>query len=256
MQTPSKAPWAIEFRDVYKSFRRPEERTLKEFLPAFVLGRGFSHSLDVLRGITFRVERGEALGILGRNGSGKSTVLKLVAGVTAPTAGEVLVAGRISPLIELGAGFHPELSARDNIFLNGSILGMSRREVERRLDAIIEFAELQAFVDTPVKRYSSGMYARLGFSVAVHADPDVLLVDETLSVGDTAFQEKCMAKMTEFKQAGVTIVLVSHALDVVQRFCDRAILLEDGHIAAEGAAAGVVEEYRRRSGTAAPVNTP
>lgn len=248
--------YAVAFENVYKSFRRPEETTLKHFLPALVLGRGFSHPLEVLRGVTFRVERGEAFAILGRNGTGKSTILKLIAGVTAPTAGDVLVAGRVSPLIELGAGFHPELTARDNIFLNGSILGMSRREVERRFDDIIEFAELQAFVDTPVKRYSSGMYARLGFSVAVHANPDILLVDEVLSVGDTAFQAKCMEKMTEFKRSGVTIIIVSHGLDMVERFCDRAILLEGGHVAVEGAAAEVVREYRRRSGVAAPVSAP
>jgi ABC-type polysaccharide/polyol phosphate transport system ATPase subunit len=183
------------------------------------------------------------MGIIGRNGSGKSTVLKLIAGVTAPSEGEIFVYGRVSPLIELGAGFHPDLTGRENVFLNASILGMSRKEVLARFDEIISFAELWEFVDTPVKRYSSGMYIRLGFSVAVHSDPEILLVDEVLAVGDAAFQEKCLAKMQEFRSQGVTIVLVSHSMELVEEFCERALLLNGGGVLADGAPTEVVKRY-------------
>jgi ABC-type polysaccharide/polyol phosphate transport system ATPase subunit len=166
-----------------------------------------------------------------------------MAGVTAPSSGEVYVGGRVSPLIELGAGFHPDLTGRENVHLNASILGMSDREVNEQFDAIVAFAELEEFIDTPVKRYSSGMYMRLGFSVAVHSQPDALLVDEVLSVGDAFFQEKCLAKMNEFQANGVTIVVVSHDPGLVERFCDRAYWLEHGRLMAEGPARSVVQEY-------------
>jgi ABC-type polysaccharide/polyol phosphate transport system ATPase subunit len=189
------------------------------------------------------VAHGETFGIIGRNGSGKSTILKLIAGVTAPSEGKVLVHGHVSPLIELGAGFHPDLTGRENVFLNACILGMSAKAIRARFEDIISFAELWEFIDTPVKRYSSGMYIRLGFSVAVHSDPDILLVDEVLAVGDAGFQEKCLAKMREFQSRGVTTVLVSHSLDMVQEFCQRALLLDGGHIAATGAPAEMARQY-------------
>ncbi|MEE8346431.1 MAG: ABC transporter ATP-binding protein, partial [Dehalococcoidia bacterium] len=192
---------------------------------------------------SFRAERGEILGIIGRNGSGKSTVLKLIAGVTAPSEGEIMICGRVSPLIELGAGFHPDLTGRENVFLNASILGMSRKEVLARFDEIISFAELWDFVDTPVKRYSSGMYIRLGFSVAVHSDPEILLVDEVLTVGDAAFQEKCLTKMREFQARSVTIIVVSHSMGLIQDFCERALFLSGGHLLADGAPAEVIQQY-------------
>jgi len=183
------------------------------------------------------------LGIVGRNGSGKSTVLKLIAGVMAPTTGEVHVHGRVSPLIELGAGFHPDLTGRENVFLNASILGMAGRDIAAKFDEIVEFAELREFMDTPVKRYSSGMYMRLGFSVAVHSQPDILLVDEVLAVGDAVFGEKCLEKIREFQSCGVTIVIVSHSLDTVKQFCDRAILLSHGHMLEDGAPNDVISRY-------------
>lgn len=242
----------IEFRNVSKRFRLHEGRTLREFVPALLKGRGFSEPFYALRGVSFSVARGETLGIIGRNGSGKSTILKLIAGVMAPTSGEVHVRGRISPLIEVGAGFHPDLTGRENIFMNASILGMTNREIRERFHEIVSFAELWEFVDTPVKRYSSGMYVRLGFAVAVHSDPDILLVDEVLSVGDIEFQEKCMAKMREFQRQGVTIVVVSHGLEMVREFCHRAIWLDSGHIMADGDPRHVVSEYERAALGPAP----
>jgi len=236
-------PPAIELAEVSKRFQLQEGRTLREFVPALLRGRGWSPPFYALRDVTFSVARGETLGIIGRNGSGKSTILKLIAGVTAPSEGEIGVYGRVSPLIELGAGFHPDLTGRENVFLNASILGMSRKEVSARFDEIISFAELWDFVDTPVKRYSSGMYIRLGFSVAVHSDPEILLIDEVLAVGDAGFQEKCLAKMREFQSQGVTIVLVTHSMGLVQDFCERAILLSAGRLLADGAPAEVVQSY-------------
>ena len=236
-------PPAIELVGVSKRFQLQEGRTLREFVPALLRGRGWSPPFYALRDVTFSVARGETLGIIGRNGSGKSTILKLIAGVTAPSEGEIGVYGRVSPLIELGAGFHPDLTGRENVFLNASILGMSRKEVSARFDEIISFAELWDFVDTPVKRYSSGMYIRLGFSVAVHSDPEILLIDEVLAVGDAGFQEKCLAKMREFQSQGVTIVLVTHSMGLVQDFCERAILLSAGRLLADGAPAEVVQSY-------------
>ena len=235
---------AIEFTQASKRFQIQEEKTLREFVPALFRGRAFSPPFYALQDVSFRVARGETLGIIGRNGSGKSTILKLIAGVTAPTEGEITICGRVSPLIELGAGFHGDLTGRENVFLNASILGMSRKEALARFDDIISFAELWDFVDTPVKRYSSGMYIRLGFSVAVHSDPGILLIDEVLAVGDVPFQEKCLAKMREFQSRSVTIVMVTHGLEGMEDFCHRAILLDGGRIIADGDPREVVQHYR------------
>jgi ABC-2 type transport system ATP-binding protein len=234
---------AIEFLDVSKRFVLEEGSTLREFVPALLQGRGWHPPFYALRDVTFSVNRGETVGIVGRNGSGKSTCLKLIAGVMAPSDGEVHVHGRVSPLIELGAGFHPDLTGRENVYLNASILGMTNRDIRARFDEIVGFAELYEFMDTPVKRYSSGMYMRLGFSVAVHSDPDILLVDEVLAVGDALFAEKCMAKIREMHQRGVTIVIVSHSLDMIREFCERALLLSGGHLVEEGEASRIVDDY-------------
>ncbi len=236
-------PLTIRFDGVSKRFQLREGTTLREFLPAIFKGQGWSEPFHALKDVTFSIARGETVAIIGRNGSGKSTILKLIAGVMAPTVGDVRVSGRVSPLIELGAGFHPDLTGGENIILNGCILGMSGKEVRERFDDIVAFAELRDFIDTPVKRYSSGMYMRLGFSVAVHSDPGVLLVDEVLSVGDAAFQEKCLAKMHEFQSRGVTIVLVSHSMELVERFCQRVMLIDGGHLVEEGPPQAVIPRY-------------
>jgi ABC-type polysaccharide/polyol phosphate transport system ATPase subunit len=197
-----------------------------------------------LKDVTFDVKRGEALGIIGHNGAGKSTILKLLSRITTPSAGEITINGRLSALIEVGSGFHPELTGRENIYLNGSILGMLRRGITEKLDSIVEFAELQQFIDTPVKRYSSGMYVRLGFSIAAHLEPDILLLDEVLAVGDAAFQQKCLQRISELKQNGTTIVFISHDLRAVQKLCDRVILLKKGKIEADGDPAETIALYQ------------
>jgi ABC-type polysaccharide/polyol phosphate transport system ATPase subunit len=197
--------------------------------------------------VSFEVRRGEALGIIGHNGAGKSTILKLLSNITTPTSGEITVNGRLSALIEVGSGFHPELTGRENIYLNGSILGMRRREISRKLDSIVDFAGVRQFIDTPVKRYSSGMYVRLGFSIAAFLDPDILLLDEVLAVGDAAFQLKCLERITELKRAGTTIVFISHDLGAVERLCDRVLLIERGEVAASGAPRDVIADYQRRA---------
>jgi homopolymeric O-antigen transport system ATP-binding protein len=200
-----------------------------------------------LKDITFNVSTGEALGIIGHNGAGKSTILKLLSRITTPSAGEITINGRLSALIEIGSGFHPELTGRENIYLNGSILGMLRRGITQKLDSIVEFAELRQFIDTPVKRYSSGMYVRLGFSIAAHLDPDILLLDEVLAVGDAAFQQKCLQRISELKQNGTTIVFISHDLRAVQKLCDRVILLKKGAIEADGDPTETIATYQSSS---------
>ena len=234
----------IEFDSVSKRFQLREGRTLREFMPAFLSGRGWSPPFYALHDVSFSVEQGETFGIIGHNGSGKSTLLKLIADVMAPSEGVVRVSGLVSPLIELGAGFHPDMTGRENIFLNASILGMPNRKIGARFSDIVAFSELAEFIDTPVKRYSSGMYVRLGFAVAAHSDPDILLVDEVLAVGDASFQQKCFDKIREFQRQGVTIVLVSHALSLVEQFCHRALLLDHGRVTAEGSPQDVVHRYR------------
>ena len=199
--------------------------------------------LWALRDVSLRLEAGESVGLIGHNGAGKTTVLRLLAGITRPTRGHARTRGRLASLINLGAGFHPELSGRENIFLNGVILGLSRREVKARFDEIVEFADLGPYIDTPLKRYSSGMYARLGFAVAAHVDPDVLLVDEVLSVGDVAFQDRSIRKMLSFRDSGRAILFVSHNLSAVEMMCQRAIWLDHGSVRQAGPTAAVVRAY-------------
>ena len=200
--------------------------------------------MHALKNISFKINRGETVGVIGKNGAGKSTLLKLMAGVSSPTAGSVKITGRISPLIELGAGFHPELTGKENIFLNGVILGMEEKFLVDKFQEIVDFSEIDMkFIYTPVKYYSSGMYMRLAFSVAVFTQPDILLVDEILSVGDTAFQAKCFKKMDEFKKLGVTTIFVSHALETVKSFCSRVIYLKDGKVEFDGDVMEGIKKY-------------
>jgi lipopolysaccharide transport system ATP-binding protein len=205
-----------------------------------------------LRDVSFTVRRGEALGVIGPNGAGKSTLLKILSEITAPTAGEVRLYGRLSALIEVGSGFHPELTGRENIFLSGSILGMRRAEIRARLSDIIEFAGVGGFIDAPVKWFSSGMYVRLGFAIAAHLDPQILLVDEALAVGDAEFQQKCYARIDALRGAGATIVLISHDLCGIERLCDRVLLMQQGRVTADGPAAEVVTTYRHFTASASP----
>ncbi len=196
-----------------------------------------------LRDVSFEVERGEALGIIGHNGAGKSTLLKLLSSITAPTRGEIAICGRLSALVEVGSGFHPELTGRENIYLSGSILGMTRSEIAAKVDSIIEFAGVGDHIDMAMKKYSSGMYVRLGFSIAAHLDPDILLLDEVLAVGDAAFQRKCLDRISELRAAGRTIVLISHDLAALARLCDRAMLLQNGRLVLTGSPRKVIDEY-------------
>jgi ABC-type polysaccharide/polyol phosphate transport system ATPase subunit len=240
---------AIEVRGVRKTYRRYGRRrqfaTLKSaLLSGRVLGDlRPDETFDALKGVSFDVASGKTFGIVGRNGSGKSTMLKLIAGIGRPTEGTVAVKGRLSALIELGAGFHPEISGRDNVYINGMMLGLSKREVAARFEEIVSFAELEEFIDAPVKTYSSGMYLRLGFSVAIHVDPDVLLVDEVLAVGDEAFTHKCLDKFAELRRRGRTVLLVTHSLDLVTRFCDEALWLDGGVARMQGDPKRVVDAY-------------
>jgi ABC-type polysaccharide/polyol phosphate transport system ATPase subunit len=243
-------PTAIEVRDVRKLYRRYGRRknfgTLKSaFLMGHVLaGLKPDATFEALKGVTFDVPAGRTFGIIGRNGSGKSTMLKLIAGIGKPTAGTVRVDGRVSALIELGAGFHPEISGRENVFINGMMLGMSKKEIAARFDDIVRFAELEEFIEAPVKTYSSGMYMRLGFAVAINVDPDVLLVDEVLAVGDETFTHKCLDKFAELRRRGRTVLLVTHTLDMVTRFCDEALWLDQGRVRAQGDPKRVIDTYR------------
>jgi len=208
---------------------------------------GFARRQDefwAVRDVSFAVAEGETLGIIGHNGAGKSTILKLLSSVTVPTSGEIRIYGRLSALIEVGSGFHPELTGRENIYLSGSILGMRRREIADKLERIIEFAGVRDFIDEPVKHYSSGMYVRLGFSIAAHLEPDILLLDEVLAVGDAAFQSKCLDRIKELHRQGRTIVFISHDVGAVERLCDRVILLKQGQVMATGPAAEVIAAYQ------------
>jgi ABC-type polysaccharide/polyol phosphate transport system ATPase subunit len=237
---------AINVTKVYRRYARKKQfATLKSALLKGSLIRDLQpdETFPALRGVTFSVPKGCTYGVIGRNGSGKSTLLKCVAGITRPTSGTIKVDGRISALIELGAGFHPEISGRENVFINGIMLGLSKREIQRRFDEIVEFAELKDFIDAPVKTYSSGMYMRLGFAVAIHVDPEVLLIDEVLAVGDQAFTVKCLDKFAEFRRRNKTILLVTHSLDLVEKFCDRALWLDKGKTLAEGEPRRVVAAY-------------
>ena len=240
---------AIQVRDVHKIYRRYSRRKQFATLKSALLSGSVLNDLrpdavfEALKGVSFDVAKGTTFGIVGRNGSGKSTMLKLIAGIGKPTAGSVRVRGRVSALIELGAGFHPEISGRENVYINGLMLGLSRREIAARFDDIVRFAELDEFIDAPVKTYSSGMYMRLGFAVAINVDPDVLLVDEVLAVGDEAFTHKCLDKFAEFRRRGRTILLVTHSLDLVTRFCDQALWLDSGIVKADGDPKRVIDAY-------------
>lgn len=249
------------FQNIFKKFRKGEGYdSLRDLIPGLFkntfVNRGESgltgKEFWALRDVSFRVGRGEALGIVGPNGSGKSTTLKLLSGILKPTSGTIQVKGRISALIEVGAGFHPDLTGKENIFLNGAILGMSKVEILKKMDAIVDFSGISGFVDTPVKRYSSGMYARLGFSIAAHVDPEILLVDEVLSVGDFTFQGKCIRRMNEILKNGTTVIFVSHNMESVLSLCSRAILLVNGQITREGNPGEVIGEYYKTGGIWVP----
>src|SRR5688500_1498565 len=240
---------AIDVVNVSKVYRRYAQKRQFATLKSAILEGSLlgdlkpDETFQALRGVSFKVPKGCTYGVIGRNGSGKSTLLKCVAGITRPTEGEVKVDGRISALIELGAGFHPEISGRENIFINGIMLGLSKKEILHRFDEIVEFAEMQDFIDAPVKTYSSGMYMRLGFAVAVHVDPEVLLVDEVLAVGDQGFTHKCLDKFAEFRRRNKSILLVTHSLDLVEKFCDEAHWLDKGTTKGEGDPKRVVAAY-------------
>jgi ABC-2 type transport system ATP-binding protein len=233
----------VRFENVSKRYHYRDGNTLKELLPKFLRGQGAPTTFDALHEVSFSVAQGETVALVGTNGSGKSTALKIVAGVTRPSSGTITVIGRVAALLQLGAGFHPDLSGRENIFLNACILGLTDAQTRAALDAIVDFAEIEQFLDSPVKHYSSGMYVRLAFSVAVHAEPDILIVDEALSVGDQAFQAKCVARIRKMQEEGVTLLFVSHSPTMVTQFCDRAILLHHGNMLTEGPPEDVLARY-------------
>lgn len=237
----------VELQDVTVSYRVPREhiRTLKEFAIRRVQGRVQFEDLLALDRVSLQVHKGEVFGLVGANGAGKTTLLRLVARVMRPTKGRVIVRGRVAPLLAMGAGFHPELTGRENVFLNGALLGYTRRQIEESMDWIVEFSELSAFIDAPLRTYSSGMMARLGFAVATAQMPDVLIVDEVLSVGDIAFQEKSAARIREFRESGATILLVSHSMAAVKKMCGRAAWLDHGRVVELGEAAQVVEKFEK-----------
>ena len=240
---------AIEFDQVSKQYRLGAQGTLRGTDAALFRrhqGTGDGRqTLWAIRDATFRIAPGESLGLIGPNGSGKTTTLKLLSRITQPTRGQIHVPGKVSALIEVGAGFHPELTGRENIYLNGAILGLRRQEITQKLEAIIAFSELERFIDTPVKRYSSGMYVRLGFAIAAHVEPDILLVDEVLAVGDAAFRQKCIARMEELRQTGITILFVSHNMHMVKRLCDRALFLWEGRVLQDGTPGEVISAYEQ-----------
>jgi lipopolysaccharide transport system ATP-binding protein len=252
-------PPVIRLAGVSKSYRRRSERcptTLKSYLlrDLWRRRRPTPEVTWALRDVSLTVNRGTTVAIIGRNGSGKSTLLKLVGGLMRPTSGTISVDGRASALIELGAGFHPELTGRENVLVNGVILGLSKAEVAARFDDIVEFAELREFIDEPVRTYSTGMYMRLGFAVAVHATPEILLVDEVLAVGDLQFVQKCFERMDRFRKDGNTILVVTHDLEMARTWCDEAIWIDEGRVRRAGASAPVVDAYWNEvAGAAAPV---
>ncbi len=242
---------AIRFRDVSRRFvlHRERARSFQE-LALGLLRRGDGKKREpfwALQDVSFDVAPGETVGLIGPNGAGKSTALKLISRIIEPTSGRIEVNGRVGALLELGAGFHPDLTGRENIYLNGSILGLSRAQIRQKMDDIVAFAELERFIDVPVKHYSSGMYVRLGFSVAVHTDPEILLVDEVLAVGDASFQRKCLERIDRMRSEGATILFVSHNAETVRTICSRAIWLDDGQLVADGSAESVVARYLTHS---------
>jgi ABC-2 type transport system ATP-binding protein len=241
---------AIEVDGLWKAFQVPHERVVnvKQAALNFIRGRSGASTFWALQDVSFALNCGEALGVIGRNGSGKSTLLSCLAGIYRPTRGAVCTCGRVVALLELGAGFHSELSGRDNIFLNASLYGLRNSEIARRLPAITDFAELGDFIDAPVKTYSSGMYSRLAFAIAVHLDPEILLLDEIFAVGDQVFQRKCLEKMQEFMRGGRTAIFVSHSLGQVVAMCQRALWLDAGRVMADGGSVEVVAAYERQMG--------
>ena len=250
MPQPTRASGELIVRldDVGKMFRRVEQKPflLREIMKRLTMRADRPRDFWPLRHVSFDIHRGETVGVVGQNGSGKSTLLRLIAGAAYPTEGHIAVRGRIAPLLALGAGFQPDMTGRECVEINATALGLSKREIAERLDDIVQFAELPDFIDTPVRYYSSGMLARLGFSVAVHTDPDLLLVDEVLAVGDHAFQQKCIARIEQLRADGVTIFFVSHDDTTVKRLCDRVLWLKDGGVAADGAAGEVLAAYEGR----------
>lgn len=239
----------IRLENVAVRYTLPKERiaTFKEYAIRRIQGQVDHRSFWALRGVTFDVRRGEAMGIVGRNGAGKSTLLKVIARVLRPTEGRVWVRGAVAPLLDVGAGFHPELTGRENVFLNGTLLGFTRRQMQAKFDRIVDFAELWGFIDSPLRTYSSGMVVRLGFAVATDVEPDVLIVDEVLAVGDEAFQRKCEARMDGFRDHGAAILVVAHNAQRLRALCQRGIWLEEGTVKAEGQADDVIEQYHQAS---------
>jgi ABC-2 type transport system ATP-binding protein len=227
----------------------PHERisSLKEYAIRRLTRRIVVEDFWALREVSLSVQVGEVFGIVGRNGAGKSTLLRVIARVLRPTRGRIRTIGRVAPLLEVGAGFHPELTGRENVYLNATLLGHTRREVDERFHSIVQFSELEEFIDAPLRTYSSGMWARLGFAVATAWHPDILLMDEVLSVGDEAFQKKCQTRIKTFRDAGATVLLVSHSLELIQGLCTRALWLDRGAVVAAGEAASVTQEYHRSS---------
>jgi lipopolysaccharide transport system ATP-binding protein len=240
-------------KERYLSLR---DEIVKKLSPAWRRARAGQGEFWALKDVSFAVEPGEALGIIGRNGAGKSTLLKILSKITPPTEGRVVMRGRVASLLEVGTGFHPELTGRENIYLNGAILGMTRREIARKFDEIVAFAEIEEFLDTPVKRYSSGMYVRLAFAVAAHLDPEILLVDEVLAVGDAAFQKKCLGKMGDVAKGGRTVLFVSHNMGAIQHLCANAVILEGGAAVFRGPSAEAVGLYHRRTALQPSVLSP
>lgn len=235
----------VQFENVVQRYRVIQERpdTLREAFAHLFRNRTSHYNFEALKGISFSIRDGEVVGILGRNGSGKSTILKIIAGVYRPTAGVVKVSGKVAALIELGSGFHSDLTGRENIVLNGLLLGLSKRGIRAREQQIVDFADLGEFIDSPLKQYSTGMYVRLAFAIATEVDPDVLLMDEILAVGDAPFQRKCLARVQDFRQRGKTIVFVSHSMGAVRQYCQRALLIQDGLLIADGPVDQVVDYY-------------
>lgn len=230
-------------REFYRAISSEFGRFLKSGFGFFSPSHISKEHFFALQDVSFSIKQGESVGIIGANGAGKTTILRLIANITKPTSGKVTVQGRIAPLIEIGAGFHPELTGRENVYLNGVILGMSKSEVARKFDEIVAFSELEKFIDVPIKQYSSGMYVRLGFSVAVHSDFDILLADEVLAVGDQHFQTKCFSKFEEIKRRQKTVILVSHSLEQLKRHCARGILIKSGRIVSDGDIQQVCQAY-------------
>jgi homopolymeric O-antigen transport system ATP-binding protein len=248
--------YSIEFHDVVQRFRLIHDRpdTLRETFANLRRQRTAYHDFEALKHVSFRVPKGQTVGIVGRNGSGKSTILKITAGVYIPSEGYVRVNGTIAPLIELGAGFHHELTGRENILINGLLLGLSKRQIQEHEARIIDFAELGDFIDSPIKQYSSGMYMRLAFSVAVAVDPDILIIDEILSVGDGAFRQKCFDLISNFRLSGKTILFVSHDMNSVRELCHRVLLIHSGELIEDGQPANVLAQYERLLGQRVPQN--